>query len=45
MIENKFYNNHEITYEYIENILIGLSNEKKFQKKLLLFQNKKSQLV
>ena len=45
MIENKFYNNHEITYEYIENILIGLSNEKKSQKKLLLFQNKKSQLV
>ena len=45
MIENEFYNNHEITYEYIEKILIGLSNEKKSQKKLLLFQNKKSQLV
>lgn len=45
MIEIEFYNNKEITYEYIENILTVLSNEKKLQKKLLLFQNKKSQLV
>ena len=45
MIENEFYNNNKITYEYIENILIGLSNEKKSHKKLLLYQNKKSQLV
>ena len=45
MIENEFYNNNKITYEYIENLLIGLSNEKKFHKKLLLYQNKKSQLV
>ena len=42
MIENEFYNNNEITYEYIENILVGLSNEKKSQKKLVLNQNKKA---
>lgn len=45
MIENEFYNNNKITYECIENILSGLSNEKKSQKKLLLYQNKKSRLV
>lgn len=42
MIENEFYDNNEITYEYIENILVGLSNEKKSQKKLALNQNQKS---
>lgn len=42
MIENEFYNNNKITYECIENILIGLSNEKKSQKKLILNQNNKA---
>ena len=42
IIENEFYNNNKITYECIENILIGLSNEKKSQKKLILNQNKKA---
>jgi len=42
IIENEFYNNNKITYECIENILIGLSNEKKSQKKLILNQNNKA---
>ena len=44
MIENEFYNNNEITYEYIENILVGLSNEKKL-KKITVNPKQKNQLI